>query len=350
MNRPKLVYTTTILASFARNDVSLLARRFDVVVHVFAPKRKWLTPWAVVAQAIFLLRYLPSAAVSVTQFGGFHSWLPVVLGRLFGVPSVISLGGFDCASFPSFHYGAHHRWPMGWFTRTSLRWAAHLVPCSETLILSEQHYSTGAGDPVLQGYKAFDSQNTTPCTVIPYGYDPDRFKPTGNREPASFLTMARMNAPNFQRKGIDLMFAVAERFPECRFTLVGHASTMRYEGVPPNVELLGFVDYEELAIVYARHTYYLQLSIWEGFPSAPCEAMLCGCIPIVSSVAALPKIVGNTGYFLVQRDVEELTRIVSQALSADVGLLSTKARERIMQEYPLSTRNALLHLVLSMVR
>jgi glycosyltransferase involved in cell wall biosynthesis len=350
MSRPKLVYTTTIMASFARNDVAILAQRFDVVVHVFAPRRKWLTPWALVVQAFFLLRHLPSAAVSVTQFGGFHSWLPVVLGRMLRVPSVISLGGFDCASFPSFQYGAHHRWPMGWFTRASLRWASHLVPCSETLVLSEQHYSGGAGDPVLQGYKAFDPRNTTPCTVIPYGYDPDRFEPTGYREPASFLTMARMNAPNYQRKGIDLMFAVAERFPECRFTLVGHDPAMRYERVPPNVELLGFVDYDELPMVYSRHAYYLQLSIWEGFPSAPCEAMLCGCIPIVSSVAALPRIVGDAGFFLDRRDVEELARVVSQALAADVDLLSIKARERITQEYPPSTRNALLQLVLSMVR
>lgn len=350
MSRPKLVYTTTIMASFARNDVSLLESRFDVVVHVFAPKRKWLTPWAVAVQALFLLRHLPFAAVSVTQFGGFHSWLPVVFGRFFGVPSVISLGGFDCASFPSFQYGAHHRWPMGWFTRTSLRWAAHLVPCSETLILSEQHYSTGVGDPELQGYRAFDPKNSTPCTVIPYGYDPERFKPIGNREPASFLTMARMNAPNFQRKGIDLMFALADRFPECRFTLVGHDPSMRYERVPPNLEFIGFVDYEELASVYSRHTYYLQLSIWEGFPSAPCEAMLCGCIPIVSSVAALPRIVGDSGLILAHRDVEELTRLTAQALSADVGMLSSKARERIMREYPPSTRNALLHLVLSMAR
>jgi glycosyltransferase involved in cell wall biosynthesis len=344
-HKPKLVYSTSIMASFARNDVALLASRFEVVTFLFAPKRKWLTPWSLFVQSLFLLRHLPSTSVSVTQFGGFHSLLPVLLGRVFRVPSVISLGGFDCASFPSFYYGAHHRWPMGWITRASLRKATHLVPCSANLVRSEQHYSTTAGDPVLQGYKAFDPGNTTPCTVIAYGYDPERFRPIGEHASASFLTVAQMNAPNIQRKGIDLLFAMAERFPQCRFTLVGNTPAMRYERVPPNVELIGFVPYEELPTVYTRHTFYLQLSIWEGFPSAPCEAMLCGCVPIVSRAAALPEIVGEAGFILDHRDADQLAALMDQALASDVAAISKAARERIMRLYPPATRQRFLDLV-----
>ncbi|MFN9325374.1 MAG: hypothetical protein ACK6A5_08300, partial [Flavobacteriales bacterium] len=73
----KLVYTTTIMASFARHDVALLDERYEVVSFIFAPKRKWATPFELLRQAFFLLRHLPGAAVSVTQFGGFHSFLPL---------------------------------------------------------------------------------------------------------------------------------------------------------------------------------------------------------------------------------------------------------------------------------
>lgn len=350
MKRPKLVFTTTIMASFARNDVALLGERFAVVIHVFAPRRKWLTPWALVIQALFLLRHLPSASVSVTQFGGFHSWLPALLGRLFSVPSVISLGGFDCASFPSFGYGAHHRFPMGVLTRASLRMADHLVPCSQNLVSSRQVYSQVPSDPPEQGYMAFDPRNRTPSTVLAYGYDAQRFKPHGERQPHTFLTVAQMNASNYQRKGIDLLFEAARRFPDCRFTLVGSGPEMRYPSVPENVELVGFQPYERLPELYGSHAFYLQLSIWEGFPSALCEAMLCGCVPIVSRVAAMPGIVGDTGFYLEHRDADELEGLVRQALSADWRMLSSAARERIRRNHPQEARRPFLELVSGIAR
>lgn len=345
MKRPKLVYSTTIMASFARRDAELLAERYDVVPFIFSPRRKLLTPWALLRQLLFLLRHLPGAAVSVTQFGGFHSLFPVLLGRLLRVPSAVVLGGFDCASFPSFRYGAHHRFPMGPITRWSLRNASLLIPCSMNLVRSEQTYSTGTGDPRVQGYKAFDSRNDAPFVVIPYGYDAGRFRPMGERMPRSFLTVAQMNASNFERKGIDLLFALADRLPDCRFTVVGNTPAMRYARVPVNVELLGFVPYEELPAVYSRHAFYLQLSIWEGFPSAPCEAMLCGCVPIVSPVAALPDIVGDAGFVVPRRSIDALEEVARRALSEGVQQRSAMARARIMERFPVETRSAFLRAV-----
>ncbi|MBL0127280.1 MAG: glycosyltransferase family 4 protein [Flavobacteriales bacterium] len=350
IRKPKLVYCTTIMASFARKDVELLSKEFEVVIHVFAPRTKLLTPWSLIRQFFFLLLHLPSAAVSVTQFGGFHSFLPALFGRVFKVPAIISLGGYDCASFPSFRYGAHHRFPMGWMTRASLRMANHLVPCSANLIHSEQHYSAAQGDPVHQGYKAFDPANNTQYTVVAYGYDPERFKPSGARRSGSFLTVAQMNTPNFQRKGIDLFFAMADRFPQCHFTLVGNTPAMRYERVPENAELIGFIPYEELPALYARHEFYLQLSIWEGFPSAPCEAMLCGCVPIVSKVAALPEIVGDTGFIVEHRNVDELQRTIEAALGSESLRKGEAARKRIKDRYPLSTRSRFSDLVFKAAR
>jgi glycosyltransferase involved in cell wall biosynthesis len=346
----KLVYSTTIMASFARHDVALLGEEFEVVSFVFAPRRKWATPLFLLKQAFFLLRHLPGASISVTQFGGFHAFLPTLFGRLFRVPAVVVLGGFDCASFPSFRYGAHHRFPMGGMTRAGLRWATHLVPCSQNLVLSEQHYSADPRDPVRQGYKAFDPANAAPCTVIPYGYDPERLRPMGGRIKGSFLTVAQMNTSNFTRKGVDLLFAMADRFPEQCFTLVGHVPSMRYDRVPPNVELVGFVAYDQLPAIYSRHEFYLQLSVWEGFPSAPCEAMLCGCVPIVSPVAALPDIVGDTGYFLDRRDADLLAKVIAEALAADQETRSQAARERIRTLFPPATRRRFLELVRSQAR
>lgn len=169
------------------------------------------------------------------------------------------------------------------------------------------------------------------------------------KAPGSFIIAAQMNVPNFQRKGIDLIFEIADRFPQCKFTILGNTPAVKYERVPPNVKLYGFIPYEELPGFYARHRFYLQLSIWEGFPSAPCEAMLCECVPIASSVAALPEIVGDTGFILQTKDADYLKQLMDTALASDQVALGLRARRRIMNSYPTSERRKLLDLVEQMV-
>ena len=345
VSRPRLVYTTSIMASFARNDIALLGREFEVVPHVFAPRKRWMTPLSLFKQCFFLLRNGFTADVFICMFGGYHSLLPVLLGKLRRRPTIVIVGGFDAVSFPSFRYGAHHRFPLGWFVRCSLRSATHIVPVSDNLVNSTTHYLPNSTDPHQQGYRAFDPGNSVPYTIIAYGYDAQRFKPMKRGEGVSFITVAQMNAPNFLRKGVDLMFMLAERYPQHRFTLVGNTPSMHYDRVPPNLELKNFVAYERLPEEYAAHTFYLQLSMWEGFPSAPCEAMLCGCVPIVSRVAAMPEIVGDAGFILDRKEPQALFELVEKALASDLDALSVRARQRIMERYPPTEREKLLELV-----
>ena len=341
----RLVYCTNVMASFSRNDVTLLSKHYDVRLFHFAPARKVFTPFVLVKQLFFLLRHLPGASISVTQFAGYHSVLPVLLGRLFRVPALLVLGGTECVKFPSFGYGDHIRQPLGACVRWSLAHATHLAPVDESLVESTYVYAPDPRDPVKQGYRGLFPEITTPHTTLAYGYDSERFKPQGERVPDTFLTVSRMNAANFFRKGADLIFEMARRFPDKQFTIVGDAPGMEYPPVPPNVELVRSVPYEELPAYYAKHTFYLQLSMWEGFPSAPCEAMLCGCVPIVSSVAALPEIVGDAGFILERKDPDRLEALIQAALGSNVPDMSVQARERIMRSWPEEHRVGLLALL-----
>ena len=115
--------------------------------------------------------------------------------------------------------------------------------------------------------------------------------------------------------------------------------------LPPELVASQTVAYEDLPKLYAANTFYLQLSMWEGFPSAPCEAMLSGCVPVVSSVAALPEIVGDTGLVLEHKDADELERIIRKALTLDTEAMGRRARERIMQRWPREHRMQFLQLV-----
>lgn len=343
--KPKLVYCTPVLVSFAANDIKLLSGRFRVEVFHFKPKKKWHTPFTLVRQLLFLARHLPASPVAVCQFAGYHSLLPALLGRLFGKPVLLVLGGTDCVKFPSIGYGNFTRWPLGLVTKWSLQLAGHLAPVDEALVVSRQTYTTDPRDPQVQGYRGLFPGIRTPYTVIAYGYDAQRFRCDVAKIPGSFITAAQMNAPNFHRKGIDLIFAMADRFPQCTFTILGNTPAMKYERVPPNVALHSFIPYEELPGFYAQHRFYFQLSIWEGFPSAPCEAMLCECVPIVSPVAALPEIAGDAGFMLERKDPGMLQALIDDALQVDLDAMGKKARQRIMDKFPPSERGKFLALV-----
>ena len=78
--------------------------------------------------------------------------------------------------------------------------------------------------------------------------------------------------------------------------------------------------------------------------------MLCGCVPIVSRVAALPEIVGDAGFILDRRDPNELAALITRVLTLDTTAYSAAARERIMREYPPSTRQRFLDLVVGIAR
>ena len=87
--------------------------------------------------------------------------------------------------------------------------------------------------------------------------------------------------------------------PELRFALVGKwldgaVDLLRQLG-GDNVEYTGQVSDEELAAWYARSSVYVQASRHEAFGMSLAEAMLGGCIPVVSQAGALPEVVGDVG-------------------------------------------------------
>ena len=91
-----------------------------------------------------------------------------------------------------------------------------------------------------------------------------------------------------------------------------------------------------------KNNYDLQLSNTEGFGVSLCEAMLCECIPIVSSVNMLPEIVGDTGFILETRDSSKLSGLINEAINCNFDLFSKKARLKIKNNYYMQKRKSSL--------
>lgn len=325
--------------------MQVLEKKYELVTFDYLIDNKaWALP-LLIWQFFYLIYHLPNAVATVTLFGGYHSYLPTLLSKLFGKPSIVILGGSDCVSFPSIGYGNFNNGLQGAFTRWSLNHASHISTVDESLQKCEYLYTTT--DLPWQGYKVFCPKATAPCTTIHFGYDADHFHRVAEKTPNSFLTVGYLNPANYYRKGIDLIFDQAKRRPNCTYTIIGGTEKDLPNGVikPENVTMLASVSYSELVNHYSAHQFYFQLSMMEGFPSAICEAMLCECIPIGSDVAAIPNIIGDTGFVLKQKDVQLLDALIDQALESQDADLGHEARKRIMQKYPVDEREKLATLV-----
>jgi len=347
--KKRVFYTHSVKTSFVRKDVSLLEENYYVKTFYFNPNNKFLVPFQFIKQFFVAGFLIIKSDIVITQFAGYQSFIPALFAKIYGKPSLIILGGTDCVSFPSIRYGNFFRPGLKQFTAWSLRLATHLSPVHKSLVRSKYTYTSD--DYPEQGYLAFCPKVKAPFTELFYGYDSTQFRNDQEKIPNSFITVGFLSPVTYYRKGIDLIIELAKTKPNYSFTIVGGTiNDLPIDKVPDNVKLVNSVSYDELKDLYAKHEFYFQLSICEGFPSAICEAMLCGCIPIGSDVAAIPEIIGETGFVLKHKDDKELLHLIKKATDCDKDKHSSLARNWIMENFPLDSRNKLIELVNSMFK
>ncbi len=328
-------------ASFIKKDIEILSAVYDVRSHNFQAAKKYLTPIRFISQLYFLLINIFQTDLIVSEFAAYHSFLPALIGRIFGKPCLIVVGGNDCHNFPALRYGNYTKKLLSAFTRWSLQLCSHVAPKHDTLIYND--YSYDKGSPQQQGIKSVIKNFHTPYTVITNGYDPGKWYCDTPKVQNSFITVCGGLEFSFQYqlKGIDLIAGVAAMFPEATFTILGVPAGYSIPNKPDNIYLIGNTANEKLRAIYSTQQYYMQLSMAEGFPNSICEAMLCECIPIGSHVFSIPEIIGDTGFTLRKRDVNLLKEVLAQAISCDKGL-GAKARKRIVDNYTIQKRETKL--------
>lgn len=334
VNKDKILVVYSYRASFVAKDIAILSNTYRVDEYHFSVDNKFLLPFEFVKQFLFLLFSIRKYKYINSQLVGYFTVLPVLFGKLFDVKTVLLVGGAECFSFPSIHYGNLRKPLLKWATKIALKNADLLIPVHESLILQDLSYYPV--DYPQQGYKYFFPKINTKVQSIYNGYDTEKWKPTGEpRIPNSFITVALGldKQRTILRKGIDLIEEAAKAFPHCTFTIIGVPQNSSIGQGLPNVTVYSKVPNAELPAMLSRNEFYFQLSVAEGFPNALAEAMACGCIPIVSNVSAMPYMVANAGFVLQHRNAKELIPVINQALQSDKTTLSVLARQRVVENY-----------------
>jgi glycosyltransferase involved in cell wall biosynthesis len=341
----KIIFIYPKRASFIDLDINILSKNYFVIENTYNWINKHTVPLALLNQFFFILKNIRASKYLVVSFGGYWSIIPSLLGKWFKKPVFIILHGSDCVSFKEINYGSLRKPILRFILKKSYELATHLLPVSQSLIYTENNYYS-KNRTISQGYKYFFDKNNTKNTVIHNAVDSNRWciQPNIKRNNNRFITV--LSEGQFIRKGGELIIDIAYKLPEFEFFFIGILKPLSLSNAPNNITFIPKTPPDELLKIYNGAKYYLQLSIFEGFGVALCEAMSSGCIPIVSNANILPYIIGETGYVITHNDSDILEKKLIEIHNENNAEMGRKARKRIIENFSVEKRANKLYEVL----
>ncbi len=315
--RPHILFTSTFHSSFIDEDIQILRRNYDVSAVV---AKGWSAP-------IRFIWHLFTADVTFSWFASMYSCLLVFAARLLGKKSIIILGGVDVAKERELQYGIwNSRWKAP-FIRYGIIHAGAVLAVDEFLKTEAMRLARYPGENI---------------TTVPTGYDPEYWKPAGEKERIVLTVAACPDMLRVKLKGIDTLVSIARQLSKVRFMIIGISPhVVAALNVPSNVECRPFSSRDEVRGAYQRAKVYCQLSYREGLPNSLCEAMLCECIPVGTRVGGIPTAIGGTGVIVDYGNEQQAADAIRRSLNLPPED-GKQARNRIASHFTLSQREEAL--------
>lgn len=344
MKKKQIVLFYQQYSTFVKEDDYILSENSKVLKYKFTPSKKLVSFLIELYKSlVFCITHVPKSDIVFIWFADYHSFFPVLIGRLFKKQVVIVVGGYDAVFIPIINFGVFRKKNIrALVARFSFRNANIILPVDESLVKSRNYYADPTGIGIDVGITHFVKKLKGIIKVVPTGYDAEKWK---KRESVirglSVVTIGGANdEQTFKRKGLDFYIDVARIMPGTKFHIIGlHGKMEAFAKInaPDNVIFHGYVDYNELPGELSRHKVFAQFSLSEGLPNTLCEAMLCECIPVGSSANGIPYGIGNTGFILEKKEADKAAILIKMALESDqqLGLL---ARKRIMDNFSIKRR------------
>lgn len=329
---------------FIDKDIEILERNGFRVNCFYSGPEKGLRFFINHTRLLFwLLMNIRGASAVVIWFVDYHALLPAIFGKIFGKKVIEVIAGFDAVSIPVIKFGIFFKNnARAWIARKSYQLADNILPVHDSLKKGTNYYADPSGTGYKIGVLNFVKNVKAQFLTLPFIYDTNFWRHY-DEEPQSKAVITTATVGDMrtaQRKGLDLLFEVAQEMPEITFSVIGVKDSI-YDSLradaPANVELIRYIPQHEMPKKLSRHKVYTQLSLSEGLPNALGEAMLCECIPVGSDVNGIPDTIGDAGFILKENSRKKAIELIRKALDSD-PLLGKKARERILKNYPSDSR------------
>jgi glycosyltransferase involved in cell wall biosynthesis len=347
---------------FITNDIDILKANYEVKVLNFNNRKNILILFSLLKQGLYLLFNIWKFDLIYIWFADYLSFLPVLFSKIAGKKCVICAGGYEATYIPEINMGVYTNDTISKSIRSycvkfSLKNCSVIAPVDETLITNINKYiysDTSDKKPLNDGIKNFIPDIKTKFNTVNLGYDSSYFNMSENiiKEKSVVSAGLIINDDEFKRKGFDLLIQAANDLKDIKFVLIGFADEYIKKiknTVPENIELQGILSYENLKYQYQKAKVYAQLSMFEGMPSAICEAMLCQCIPVGSNVNGIPKIIDECGFIVYNKSIDEIKSALLNALNSSEEL-GKKSREHIIKNFSLQNRKEkLLKLIYKLI-
>lgn len=300
------------MSTFVKKDFDILNEVFDVKTLKYNSKKD-------------IPKLIWGVLTSDINFSWFvlgYATIAVFFSKIFKKKSIVIAGGWDVVNAPEIDYGAMRSQKRVRYTKFALKYADKVLSVSKSTDREVKQWT--------------DSCNSI---VLYHGFDYELYKPNGEKENL-VITVGCVNHQTLIKKGLKTFVESARFLPDVRFVLIGkyQDDSIHYlkSIASKNVEFTGYISFEELIKYYQKAKVYVQVSGHESFGCSIAEAMLCECVPVVTHCAAIPEVVGDTGFYVGFNDPRETAEKIKEALVSNKG---KTAKERIKTLFPLEKRN-----------
>ncbi len=323
-----ILLVSSELAPFVARDLKILRERHNVVVRFI----HHANPFRFLGD----VHTLWTSDLLFVWFASVFALPLVIAARLLGKRIVTVVGGYEAANEPEIGYGSA-RSPL---LRTLVRWI---------LVLSDQILAVSQSSELqIQRNLAVASNK---IRMVHHGFEHISLDTDCPKTPR-VINVGRVSDETWKIKGIYDFVLAAEQMPDIRFVHIGsqliNVAAKLGRPLPPNLEFIGQVPFEQLGQYLSTAKVYLQLSRHESFGCSVAEAMLFRCIPVISNAAALPEVVGDCGIIVKSRETSDVVDAVRRALAMP-DTEGDRARQRVRAHFSYERRRDALLQVINML-
>ena len=317
----KILFVHNGPTQFVRLDLDQLRERYDVTECYL--RSRWIN-------AVLMWQQVRTHDCVFGWFASWHTFLPLLFARLLGKPSLLVIGGYDLANMPEIGYGHQRGGIKRWLSQRTIFLANRLVTNS---YYSRNEAARNVPIPAEEVYPIYHG-------VV----DPFKSSPRGSRARIA-LTVGNVDRPNLRRKGHEPFVRTAALMPDVNFVLAGAWKDDAIEYLrsiaTPNVTFTGWLSDEALWDYYRKAAVYVQASLHEGFGLSVAEAMLAGCVPVVTTAGALPEVTGEFAIRISEPTPAMIAQAIEKALlyKDDSRIL---IRQSILDRFPMKKRKEAL--------